>query len=82
MQSAELLGGTVQRSMAAWLIAVGLIIALFVVGPFVGFNRASPFILGMPPLFFWFTFVSLLEPLIIGALYLFESANNSSAAKD
>jgi hypothetical protein len=68
--------------MVAWLIAVALVIGLFVVGPFAGFNRAAPLILGMPPLYFWFVLASLLEPFIIGALYLYENANRTTAQKE
>jgi hypothetical protein len=68
--------------MVAWLFAVALVIALFVVGPFAGFNRATPLILGMPPLYFWFVLASLLEPFIIGALYLYERAHGVTAQKE
>lgn len=68
-------------SIWAWLVTVAVVIALFVIGPFAGFNRAAPLILGMPPLYFWFVVASLLEPLVIGALYLFESARRSAASR-
>ncbi len=57
--------------MIAWIISLLLIIALYTIGP-VFFNRATPAILGMPPLYFWFVLVPLLNPLILGTVYLID----------
>jgi hypothetical protein len=60
------------RATAAWVIGLIVILALYIGGPVFGFNRASPPILGMPPLYFWFVLVPLLNPLILGAVYLLD----------
>ena len=41
-------------SLVAWIAGVLLIAALYILGPLLYFNAASPAILGMPPLYFWF----------------------------
>ena len=61
-----------RQSTLAWLTGFIVIIALYTLGPVVGFNRATPPILGMPPLYFWFVAVPLLNPLILGAVYLID----------
>lgn len=61
-------------AMIAWLVGLLLIIGLYTIGPAAGFNRAGPLILGMPPLYFWFVLVPLLNPLILGAVYLIDRA--------
>lgn len=65
-----------RMSMLAWVIAVLAIIGLYTVGPAVGFNRAGPAILGMPPLYFWFVLVPLLNPVILGIVYLIDRAES------
>lgn len=62
------------RAIVAWFIAFIVILALYIVGPIAGLNRATPTILGMPPLYFWFVLVPLLNPLILGAVYLIDRA--------
>ncbi|MCF3948034.1 hypothetical protein AiwAL_13990 [Acidiphilium sp. AL] len=59
-------------SMFAWLVGLVLIVLLYTVGPAIGFNHATPPILGMPPLYFWFVLVPLLNPVILGAVYLID----------
>lgn len=61
-----------RRSTAAWIISLILIVALYAAGPAVWFNRATPPILGMPPLYFWFVLVPLLNPVILGIVYLID----------
>jgi len=61
-----------RASMVAWITGVLLVIALYTAGP-IAFNAASPPILGMPPLIFWFVLVPLLNPLIMGTVYLIDS---------
>jgi hypothetical protein len=61
-----------RRSTIAWFISLVLIVALYIGGPVFGMNRAGPPILGMPPLYFWFVLVPLLNPLILGAVYLLD----------
>ncbi len=63
-------------AMTAWLIGLVLIIGLYVLGPALWFNRAGPLILGMPPLYFWFVLVPVLNPLILGAVYMIDRATN------
>lgn len=58
--------------MSAWLAGLVIIVLLYTVGPAVGFNSATPPILGMPPLYFWFVLVPLLNPLILGVVYLID----------
>lgn len=58
----------------AWLIGLVLVIALYTAGTAIWFNRAAPPILGMPPLYFWFVVVPLLNPLILGTVYLIDRA--------
>jgi len=57
--------------MMAWIAGVLLVIALYTLGP-IAFNAAAPTILGMPPLYFWFVLVPLLNPVIMGAVYLID----------
>jgi hypothetical protein len=61
-----------RMSMIAWICGTLLIIALYTLGPIV-FNAAAPAILGMPPLYFWFLLVPLLNPLIMGVVYLIDA---------
>ncbi len=66
-----------RASMIAWGIGLCLVIALYTLGP-VAFNAATPPILGMPPLYFWFVLVPLLNPVIMGAVYLIDAYTNAS----
>lgn len=59
-------------SMLVWVFSVVLIIGLYTLRPIIWFNRATPAILGMPPLYFWFVLVPLLNPVILGVLYLID----------
>ncbi|HET9148825.1 MAG TPA: hypothetical protein VFN77_12290 [Acetobacteraceae bacterium] len=54
------------------MISLVLVIGLYTAGPAIWFNRAAPPILGMPPLYFWFVLVPLLNPIILGALYVID----------
>jgi hypothetical protein len=65
-----------RMSMIAWVCGTLLIIALYTLGP-IAFNEASPAILGMPPLYFWFVIVPLVNPLIMGAVYLIDARQNT-----
>jgi len=56
-----------------WAIAATLAVIAFVWAP-LAFNRATPLILGMPPLYFWFVAATALEPLIMGLIYLVDRA--------
>jgi hypothetical protein len=60
-----------------WACAVALALVAFVWAP-LAFNRATPLILGMPPLYFWFVAATALEPFIIGLLYLVDRAETGS----
>lgn len=66
-----------RTSMLAWIAGLLLVIALYTLGP-IAFNSASPPILGMPPLYFWFVLVPLLNPLILGAVYLIDQREAAS----
>ena len=55
--------------MTVWGAASALITFMFVFAP-LAFNRATPPILGMPPLYFWFIFASATQPVIMGIVYL------------
>ena len=46
-----------RRSIINWLAGFALVTALYCVGPAVYFNRATPLILGMPTLYFWFVLI-------------------------
>ena len=61
-------------AMLAWLLGLVCVIGLYILGPALWFNRATPPILGMPPLYFWFVLVPLVSPLILGAVYLVDRA--------
>lgn len=66
-----------ERSTLAWLLGLSCILALYILGPVLGLNRASPAILGMPPLYFWFVLVPLLNPIILGTVYLIDRKERS-----
>lgn len=61
-----------RRSTIAWIIGIIAIVGLYAIGPAVWFNRATPPILGMPPLYFWFVLMPILSPVILGAVYLID----------
>jgi hypothetical protein len=65
-------------STIAWVIAVFLVAGLYLLGPLIGFNRATPPIMGMPPLLFWFVLCAVLTPIIIGILYLIDRNEHRS----
>jgi hypothetical protein len=60
-----------------WACAATLAVIAFVWAP-LAFNRATPLILGMPPLYFWFVAATALEPLILGLVYLVDRAETGS----
>ncbi|UNC13957.1 hypothetical protein FE249_06865 [Acidiphilium multivorum] len=69
-------------STAAWLVGFIAIIALYALGPVFGLNAATPPILGMPPLYSWFVLVPLLNPIILGVVYLIDRRENAGADED
>ncbi len=58
------------KSLAAWLTGLVAITALYLLGPVLYFNAATPPILGMPPLYFWFVLIPLISPAILAVVYL------------
>ena len=69
-------GENVRRIITAWLIAV-LIILLLYLGAVVLFaNRIHPTILGMPLLYAWYVLVPLLNPVVLGLLFLYDKRWN------
>ena len=62
------------KSTMTWLIGFTLATLLSVAGPGLYFNRATPLILGMPPLFFWFLLVPMLTVLILWGVYAVDRA--------
>ena len=69
-------------AMTAWAVGLVLVIGLYTLGPAIWFNRATPAILGMPPLYFWFVLIPLLNPLIMGAVYLIDRASTADPEAD
>ena len=67
-------------SLTAWVAGVALITALYILGPVLYFNAASPAILGMPPLYFWFVLIPLVSPAILGAVYLVDKRTGGVGA--
>lgn len=65
-----------KRAITAWLITVIAIYVLYVGVSMAFFNRLTPYILGMPPLIFWFTLVPVVTPLLMGWLYLNDKKTN------
>lgn len=65
-------------SMIAWLIGLVVIVGLYTIGPAAGFNTAGPAIWGMPRLYFWFVLVPVLNPFILGAVYLIDRTDNGT----
>lgn len=59
-----------------WLSAVLLITILYLGGPAIYFNRVLPLILGMPAIYFWFVLIPIINPIILGALYLLDQKYN------
>ncbi|CAA7603087.1 Protein of unknown function DUF3311 [Acididesulfobacillus acetoxydans] len=68
-----------RRALWAWFIAVVLIIFLYVGVAALWVNKVKPTILGMPLLYTWFVIVPLLNPIILGALYLYDKRHNPQA---
>lgn len=58
-----------------WLAIVPFI--ALIIGPFF-FNRATPLILGLPPLLAWIVAWLLLTSLIMGVIYAVDPANRES----
>lgn len=61
-----------RTSIIAWVAGVIAVTGLYLLGPVLYFNAASPPILGMPPLYFWFVLVPLVSPAILGAVFLID----------
>ncbi|AUW95133.1 MAG: hypothetical protein C7B44_01210 [Sulfobacillus thermosulfidooxidans] len=61
-----------RTAMRNWLIGVGLVTGLYLLGPVIYFNRVYPFILGMPAILFWYALVPVLTPIILGVVYLLD----------
>jgi len=61
-----------RTSLIAWIAGVVSVTGLYLLGPLLYFNAASPPILGMPPLYFWFVLVPLVSPAILGTVYLID----------
>ena len=64
----------VAKSLLAWVAGVVAVSGLYILGPILYFNAASPPILGMPPLYFWFVLIPLVSPAILGAVFLVDQA--------
>ncbi len=65
-----------KRAISAWLIAVVLIVFLYVGVVALWTNKIHPVILGMPLLYAWFVLVPLLNPVILGLLYVYDKHHN------
>jgi hypothetical protein len=65
----------VRTSIVAWLAGLILVTGLYLGGPALYFNRATPPILGLPPIYFWFVLIPIVSPLILGAVYLVDRAS-------
>ncbi|KLU60550.1 hypothetical protein CEB3_c29330 [Peptococcaceae bacterium CEB3] len=65
-----------RRTLWAWFIAVILIVFLYVGVAALWVNRVEPTVFGMPLLYTWFVIVPLLNPIILGALYLYDKKHN------
>jgi hypothetical protein len=72
----------VKRVIAAWLITVVFIVFLYVGVTGLFMNHVKPTVLSMPLLYFWFIIVPLLNPLILGALYLYDVRHNPQSEYD
>jgi hypothetical protein len=62
-----------RRATIVWAGAATLALVAFVWAP-LAFNRATPLILGLPPLYFWFVAATALEPVIMGLVYWVDRA--------
>lgn len=69
-------GSAVRRIISAWLFTVVLIVFLYVGVTGLWMNHVRPTVLGMPLLYFWFVLVPLLNPPILGLLYLYDRRHN------
>ncbi|MCL6517193.1 MAG: hypothetical protein K6T67_09620 [Alicyclobacillus sp.] len=58
------------------MFTVLLILFLYVGATALWMNRVKPLVLGMPLLYFWFVLVPLLNPPILGLLYLYDRRHN------
>jgi hypothetical protein len=63
-----------RASMIAWVVGVLVLTLLYVAGTPLWFNAAAPPILGLPPIVFWFVFLPVLSPFVIGVVYLVDRA--------
>ncbi|MCL6563967.1 MAG: hypothetical protein K6U87_13265 [Firmicutes bacterium] len=65
-----------------WLLTVFLVYFLYVGASTLWFNYVSPFILGMPPIVFWFTLVPIVAPGILALLYWYDRRVNPQWEKE
>lgn len=65
-----------RRVLWVWFMTVVVIVFLYVGVVALWTNRVEPTILGMPLLYTWFIIVPLLNPVILGALYLFDKKHS------
>jgi hypothetical protein len=63
-----------RTSVIAWVAGVLVLTLLYVAGTPLWFNTAAPPILGLPPIVFWFVFLPVLSPFVIGLVYLVDRA--------
>ncbi len=61
-------------AMIAWAAGVVIVAGLYILGPVLYFNAATPLILGMPPLYFWFVLSPIVSPVILGVVFLIDQA--------
>lgn len=63
-----------RTSLIAWALCLLVMVFLYAAGTLLWFNAASPPILGLPPLIFWFVLLPVISPLLIGFVYLVDRA--------
>jgi hypothetical protein len=66
----------VNKVIWAWLAAVLVILFLYVGAVALFANHVKPTVLGMPFLYFWYVLIPLLNPIILGLLYLYDARRN------
>ncbi len=62
-----------RRQVLAWLALTVAVIVLYTCVPPLFFNDGRSRIAGMPELLFWFTLLPFVVPVLMGALYLYDS---------
>lgn len=65
-----------KRTITSWLLAVLVILILYLGAVAMFANRIHPTILGMPFLYAWYVIVPLLNPVVLGLLYLYDKRWN------